>query len=838
MRRHLLAPLIAFMMVFSFLAPVTQAAKANAVAYTPVPYEEILPILEKHVKESERVTLDVIGQSSMGHDLYSVVIAESAEDINQSKKLRELMVADPTKAKKFVAENPDVKVPILINGSIHGNEEPGVDAILKLIDRFGYENDEETMSILENNILIFNVVQNPDGRILGTRANGNGFDVNRDFVTLSQPETHATVELMKEWVPMVFLDLHGFVVRTNRTPGLIEPTTSPHNPNTEHDLYLKWALPQAEAMEAELVANKDKFETDLYKNMEGTHIPYRDAEDGWDDYPPIFAPGHGMYHGAYVSTLETPNKTQDGVEWHYQAVMGALKYAVKNKVGMLEDQIEVFRRGVEFDHPDHAPGFFPRAYVLPVDQTDPSATVKTVNHLLKYGVKIHQVEGPALIDGNKYDKGTYIINLNQAKAGLVNTLLWDGEDISDRVGAMYDISAWNLPELWGFEAIPTDSDIDVPMKEVNKAIEEGKLIGAGPYEITNSSVGAIALVNRLIQSNISVLKGENGHFYIEQGSASLSNAVKESGLALMSKPMPAKAKKLERVNVAILNDGGQHGVRTALKQLGFDVTELRDQDIEANGLAEFDVLVANGSGIVKNDAYKETIHEFVSNGGKYIAIGANASKAAVQLELTEATVNSGGTNSNGIVDVLYGDTSITASYKEQDIGFVYNPVWYTSVENDRVAASFGEGKFFKAGFWKNPQPAQGQPVIIKGADPGVTLFGMEVGFRAHPEYLYRLLTNAIYPGEETILTTAAGTKARVERYAKEGAFKNDEDARALTTHLTAVNLYEEKRQADKVVKHMEGFDQLLEHQKNNGLISEKVYHLLKSDTNALIKKWE
>ncbi|RKJ03279.1 hypothetical protein D7X33_51310, partial [Butyricicoccus sp. 1XD8-22] len=146
--------------------------------------------------------------------------------------------------------------------------------------------------------------------------------------------------------------------------------------------------------------------------------------------------------------------------------------------------------------------------------------------------------------------------------------------------------------------------------------------------------------------------------------------------------------------------------------------------------------------------------------------------------------------------------------------------------------------FFKAGFWKNPQPAQGQPVIIKGADPGVTLFGMEVGFRAHPEYLYRLLTNAIYPGEETILTTVAGTKARVERYAKEGGFKNDKDVRALTTHLTAVNLYEEKGQADKVIKHMEGFDQLLEHQNNNGLISEKVYRLLKSDTNALIKKWE
>lgn len=837
MRKQFFAPLIAFMLVFSFLAPVSQAVQANA-AYTPVPYEEILPILEKHEQESERVSLEVFGKSSMGHDLYSIVIAESDEDIEKSKKLREMMVEDPSAAKKFVEENPDIKAPILINGSIHGNEEPGVDAVLKLIDRFGYENDEETMSILEKNILIFNVVQNPDGRILGTRANANGFDVNRDFVTLSQPESNATVGLMKEWVPMVFLDLHGFVVRSNRTPGLIEPTTGPHNPNTEHDLYLKWALPQAEAMEAELVANKDKFETDLYKNMEGTHIPYRDAKDGWDDYPPIFAPGHAMYHGTYVSTLETPNKTQDGVEWHYQAVMGALKYAAENKEGMLKDQIEILRRGVEFDHPDHEPGFFPRAYILPVDQTDPSATVKTVNHLLKYGIQIHKSEEPVSVDGKKYDEGTYIIKLDQARAGLINTLLWDGEDISDRVSAMYDISAWNLPELWGFDAISTDSAVEVPMKEVDKAEVEGALIGEGPYEITNSSVGAIALVNKLIKNNVPVLKGSNGHFYVEQGSGALSSAVKESGLSLQSKPMPENTEKLEKVNVAILNDGGQHGTRTALQQLGFDVTELRAQEIEANGLKGYDVLVSNGSGIVRNDAYKETIHEFVSNGGKYIAIGANASRVAVQLELTESTVNSGGTNSNGIVDVNYKDTSMTAGYKDLDVGFVYNPVWYTSVENDRVAASYGEGKFFKAGFWKNPQPAQGQPVIIKGADHGVTLLGLEVGFRAHPEYLYRLVTNAIYPGEETILTTAAGTKARVERFAKEGEFKNDKDVRSLTTHLTAVNLYEEKGQADKVVKHMKGFDQLLEHQKNNGLISDKAYRFLKGDTKSLIMKWE
>ncbi|PAF12329.1 hypothetical protein CHH61_25075, partial [Shouchella clausii] len=77
----------------------------------------------------------------------------------------------------------------------------------------------------------------PDGRVDATRFNGEGIDLNRDFITQSQPETQETVSLIKEWNPMVFLDTHGYV--KNYAPnkqGLIEPCTPPYNPNYEYDL--------------------------------------------------------------------------------------------------------------------------------------------------------------------------------------------------------------------------------------------------------------------------------------------------------------------------------------------------------------------------------------------------------------------------------------------------------------------------------------------------------------------------------------------------------------------------------------------------------------------------
>ena len=183
------------------------------------------------------------------------------------QSLRKQMFKNPGKAQDWIANNPDFKVPIMINGSIHGTEFVGSDAILQLIERFATENDQETKNILENNILIFNVVQNPDGRIDATRFNGEGIDLNRDFITQSQPETKEMVELIKEWNPMVFLDTHGYV--KNYQPnlqGLIEPCTPPHNPNYEYDLYNKWAYKQAEAMEAEIMKDQVTIQESVSKH--------------------------------------------------------------------------------------------------------------------------------------------------------------------------------------------------------------------------------------------------------------------------------------------------------------------------------------------------------------------------------------------------------------------------------------------------------------------------------------------------------------------------------------------------------------------------------------------
>ncbi|OLS41016.1 M14 family zinc carboxypeptidase [Bacillus sp. MRMR6] len=747
----------------------------NTENYDFVKYSQIGTKLNGIAKQSNRVKVEVRGTSADGHPLYVVTIADPTTQgkFGKIQSLRKQMFKNPGKAQDWIANNPDFKVPIMINGSIHGTEFVGSDALLQLIERFATQNDLETKKILENNILIFNVVQNPDGRVDTTRFNGEGIDLNRDFITQSQPETQETVELIKEWNPMVFLDTHGYVKDYGQNlQGLIEPCTPPHNPNYEYDLYQKWALDQALAMEQEVMADKANYKGSLYQNkMVGTYIPQRDDAAGWDDYPPIFTPMYAMYHGAYGHTLEAPTNDWDGVRWMYNAIMGALNHATENKQAMIADQIEMYKRGINFDHPFHQEGFFPNAYILPVDEQDPTVTQKAVNHLVNNDIEVVEATKDFTVEGKSYSKGTYLIQMDQAKAGLANTMLWDGEDISNDTPAMYDISAWSLPELWGFEAIAVQTAVTVTAKKVNQINVQGSLTGKGPFLIPNSSVKAVNLVNSLLQQDISVKRDSNGNFYVDAAANQIASFVKNSGLHIGTTPnVPSDSQALKSLKVAILKDGGMgkvqshSGTKLALKRLGFQVMEVTPVEVAETDLNGFDAFVYSGSeslittnlsaankefgfqNATQLTKFKNNVNDFLSNGGKYIAIGAGASSATKTLGLTDNVIVTAGSNSNGIVKVNYSSESgLSAGYSQEDLGFVYRPVWYTGTEGDKVVATLKKSAdFFVAGHWRNNSQAQGKAVIVKEGDKDVTLIGLEAGFRDHTDYLFRLLSNAIF----------------------------------------------------------------------------------------------
>jgi hypothetical protein len=741
--------------------------------YDSILYSKIGPKLREIEVNSNRVKVDVIGQSAGGRNLFLVTLSapEAMGRLGQYQAIRNTMLKDPEKAQEMIEKFGDFKVPIFINGSIHGDENPGVDAAIQLIETLAYDNSEEVQTILTNVILLVNVVQNPDGRVMYTRRNANGFDLNRDFITQSQPETRATVKILTEWNPMITLDLHGFV-----NPMLIEPCTPPHNPNYEYDLYLQWALYQAYAMEAELFAQTDETET---------YIPYRDWDLGWDDWASIYVPMYAMYHGSYGHTLETPHEDARGVDAHFAAVWGALKFVADNRKGMIHDQIEIFRRGfldlpqmlipdelldeTDWDQYNELTiQEFPAAYVIPADepfQQSSHQAARLVDFLLFNDVEVEQASQFFTMHGTNYPKGTYIVWMDQPKRGLANTFLEDGRDLSDIEGLTFysPPAVWSHPLLWGTSRAVMEEKITIKTNSVSKADKPtGSVLGgkAGAYAYEPTSIVAYQVTNELLDRGVAVQRAssafadrgynfEPGTFILPANSSLANELANQHALDVFAiSEIPENAVMMKKQKIAVYAD---EGTRHALEVLGFEYDAVGRSEVNDGAVENFDLFLnRNRSWGGLNDDGRASLTRFFNAGGDYVGLRSTGIGLAKDAGIIDVDYDNG--DGNAIVDVVYSSTdSVAGGFPDDDYAFVYTPAWFIKLGEDIVtSAEFRAGDFIVSGFWPDWQTsgAGGSPVVVHGSngDSDTTLIGLDVTFRGHPENTFRLLANAIYNG--------------------------------------------------------------------------------------------
>ena len=77
----------------------------------------------------------------------------------------------------------------------------------------------------------------------------------------------------------------------------------------------------------------------------------------------------------------------------------------------------------------------------------------------------------------------------------------------------------------------------------------------------------------------------------------------------------------------------------------------------------------------------------------------------------------------------------------------------------------------------------------------------------------------------------------IERYGEAEEITNADTKHRLILHLTAVKQFEKQEKNSKVVKHMESFKLLLDHEKKADHISDSVYQDLYQSTEAIISDW-
>jgi hypothetical protein len=531
-------------------------------SFPHIPYYAIGCTLEAIKAESigDRMSVRVFGHSALGRPMYLVTINSletpaQRRDYERWRKIRRLALDDPAKATADLSGyGDDVKVPIFIQSAIHGNEYEGVDASMQLIERLATTPrgaDPEVDAILDHAVVVFNTDQNPDGRAAGTRVNGAGFDLNRDFLTQSQPEVKASVSVMQEWLFPDMLDQHGYV-----TPTLIEATTKPHNPGIDYDLWLKWNQPRTAANGAALAGEGLGVQRPVNDWCATADLPPIGSSvcpdgstpgpavaEGWDDWGPFYTPMYNQLVGLNGSTVEMCSSTASNPATQrvcgapgltqfprgraaartaqYVVATSTLAFDISNRHDLLADQLENYRRGVAgaprpaccpapFDVANNWMHEYPAAYVIPLGggQRSDAEANRLAKWLIDNGIEVTQLNKAATFGSQRFEQGSYVVWMDQAHRGLAETALSVGVDVSSEIGVLYaPPAAWSHGYLWGADVVqvPTDAGfapathaVGGPQK-LSGGVEPGP---AGAYALAIDSATAVRTLNSLIASGV------------------------------------------------------------------------------------------------------------------------------------------------------------------------------------------------------------------------------------------------------------------------------------------------------------------------------------------------
>jgi hypothetical protein len=229
--------------VLALLLPVAQAPAAHITTpkeqlghnfgddYYLANYQQIADYWKKLATESDRITVQSIGQTAEGREQLMAIVTSPANHKNLARYQnisRRLALADGLTDDAARALAREGKAVVWIDGGLHATETLGAQQLAEMVYQMVSRTDAETTRILDDVVILF-VHANPDGNDLVANwymrnadpaqrtLNGLpelyqkyiGHDNNRDFFASTQKETeNINRVLYREWFPQILYNHH------------------------------------------------------------------------------------------------------------------------------------------------------------------------------------------------------------------------------------------------------------------------------------------------------------------------------------------------------------------------------------------------------------------------------------------------------------------------------------------------------------------------------------------------------------------------------------------------------------------------------------------------------
>jgi hypothetical protein len=629
--------------------PSWEAVNGFALGSRPATPAELDRFLLAVDAASARVVVRRAGTSAAGRPLrYAIVAEPEALGPRSLAALRGRLAA--IVAGRASSAGLGGSAVVWLAGSVHGDEPSGADADARLLGELASGRDCATLRRLHELVVAIMPVQNPDGRLAGTRVSATGFDLNRDWLAATQPETAAMLRAVRALPPLVFVDQHEQAGATAFVPPYDEPV--------HHEVPAAARRAVADTFGPALRAAVASVGSDA------TSGPRLDLL-----YPGYADSATTLLFGAAGMTVEAPGGSPfaERVGLHAAAGRAVLDTAARHRAALLRAWAASARAAV-------AQGIHGRAqsggaawgrafgFAVRADRRGADAAA-LVAILLRAGVEVERLGAPARAPALRawtggraraatLPAGTYVVPAGQGAKHWLRAVL--ERDFRPARGAVSDVSAWSLPLLMGLDGGALQAPL--PRAAVRRTVvappsgavpQRAAAASAFPGDATASAGLALALLE--VGAVVRRLAG-TGRF-VAQGvaPATLAAAARAHRTTVRATGAAAAGRgvALRRPHVVLVGSDAPAPptpsagwARQALQTtLGLHPEVVTPAALAAGRLAAGDfthLVVPDGPSSALPPAAAEAVSAFVRDGGTYVGWRARGLEVATLAGVTSA----------------------------------------------------------------------------------------------------------------------------------------------------------------------------------------------------------
>lgn len=445
-----------------------------------------------------RTRLIKFAQTWEGRPLWLFVVGNPERITRLDELQRDLhRLAHPQNLSQSDADRLLKELPVVtwLGHGVHGNEISSTDAALfEAYHLLASQNDADIDTVFRESLVLIDPIHNPDGRARfvqqnlqaraatpdptpysaehdepwpGGRTNHYLFDLNRDWFAQTQPESRGCIGIGHSYCGHVRVDLHE---HGGNKAYFFGPPADPISPYITETQRRAWDLFAR--------ANAARFDE------RGWAYFLREVYDalypGYGDCWPTLNGAIGMtYEQASSRALcfaradDTLMTYRDGVMQHANAALVTIITAARNREQILREYLEYRRSAIA--EGEKSPT---REYLL-LPNHDPSLANRLARILAAQGIEVRRVIEAFEFGGRRIPAGTYVVSHAQPSGRLIRSLLnlrtEQPAEFIRRVeerrakrlpDQSYDITAWNLPMLYGVESVTTPDPVSAPTTPV------------------------------------------------------------------------------------------------------------------------------------------------------------------------------------------------------------------------------------------------------------------------------------------------------------------------------------------------------------------------------------